>query len=76
MALEQQKWHERWGSWDGRVVLHRKTPAELASSAPTITTRALLGGEMSQQPLLDLGEWGWDTGIRQSRSMLEDAGFS
>lgn len=57
-------------------MLHRKTPAELASSAPTITTRALSGGEMSQQPLPDLGEWGWDTGRRQSRSMLEDSGFS
>lgn len=57
-------------------MLHRKTPAELASSAPTITTRALSGGEMSQQPLLDSGEWGWDTGRRQSRSMLEDSGFS
>lgn len=57
-------------------MLHRKTPAELASSAPTITTRALSGGEMSQQPLPDSGEWGWDTGRRQSRSMLEDSGFS
>lgn len=57
-------------------MLHRKTPTELASSSPTITTRAFSGGEMSQQPLPDLGEWGWDMGRRQSRSMLEDAGFS
>lgn len=39
--LEQQKWYEKWGSCKGRAVLHRKILAELASSTPTITTRAL-----------------------------------
>lgn len=51
----------RWEAGSGRPAA-QKTPAELASSAPTITTRALSGGEMSQQPLPDSGEWGWDTG--------------
>ena len=39
--LEQQKWYEKWGSCKGRAALHRKILAELASSTPTITTRAL-----------------------------------